>query len=208
MGEIPKSELMKAGGPDVTHLLQPGEQVVWQGELNNHIETNKARTIWMTTAIGFAIFLLITIMWILRASPPYVNIRDLSYIFLAIVPVAAFIGLIMADSDRRLTQSLSLMSYYWLTNRHAIIVQKHTYSSNYTTTIIDLAATDAVKMIERGDGSGTLVFGRNAVSDYSPTTRSYVSNEADYSFSDIPRVVEVYAMVQQMQAEARRGEGS
>lgn len=58
-------------------------------------------------------------------------------------------------------------------------------------------------MIERGDGSGTIVFGRNAVSTYPPQARGYVSDVADYSFSDIPNVAEVYRLVQEMQREAR-----
>lgn len=31
MPDTTKAELVKAGEPDITRLLEPGEQVVWQG---------------------------------------------------------------------------------------------------------------------------------------------------------------------------------
>jgi len=124
----------------------------------------------------------------------------LIFMFILVIVVGAAGGLFSATQIIRRRRNTS----YWLTNRHAIIMMKQGGRNDYTTMVIDLAATDAVKMIERGDGSGTLIFGRNAVNTFSPATRGYISNEADYSFSNIPNVEEVYRMVQDAQAGARQ----
>ncbi len=204
MADTTKAELAKAGGPDITRLLQPGEQVLWQGQ--GKMMNRATRRV---VAIIFIplFYIAITTGLLLWLTFDVFFIGDTSgflLIFICMLAGIIGVGVLLLSAQRK---RAIISTYYWLTNHQAIIIKKPASSNDYTTTVIDLAATDAVKMIERGDGSGTLVFGRNAISAYSPATRSYASNEADYSFSDIPRVVEVYGMVQEAQAEARRARG-
>ncbi len=182
MTDTTKTELTKAGRPDITYLLEPGEQMIWQGQSEPTTGSSGTGLYgWKFITLG-AVIAAIAILY------AYINQSPSALFVLVIAPIPVAVGITMLQIQRSIT---SRTSEYCLTNCHAIIIKKPVISTDYTTTIIDMAATDTVKMIEQGDGSGTLVFGRNA-------------NEEDYSFSDIPNVTEVYHMVQELQASARQ----
>lgn len=184
---------------DLAQYLSPGERVLWQGRSHRRpgiASGGGAIFLGIFVAVGLAVF----IIFIALASEQRIDSDDariglvlIPFIFLA---VGLGVGIPLILANRRFNKSR-----YVVTSTSAMVVNEGGWSGKQVM-VVPLKGMPLVSLIENRDGTGTLVFGQNAM----------MTANARYSgawwmgsmpvFWNIERPLEVYQLIRRQMGEA------
>ncbi len=199
------------GGPDVSRFLEPGEQIVWQGQPARGAGNPLRLGGLIVLGIGVLMGLIFeTVGFVLNSGAGDVNRQTLNSVGSAfqiggaiMFGTMVLVGVILLFVSSFISGNIA----YVLTERRAIIAQGPSYGTTRTS-LIDLADVGIIKVLERKDGLGSIIFGRS--NSYTSSGGSYNTStysDRDYSFSNIAEVMNVYHLIRQAQDGAQKAQG-
>jgi hypothetical protein len=185
----------------VSRQLRPGEQLLWSGRPPGGIRLRPSDALMIPFSLlwgGFAIFWeVMAIQGLGHAGGPG--------LFFALWGVPfVLVGLYIIAGRFYVDALLRRGTYYGVTNERAIILTTGPFT--HQTRSLDLSTMAELEMSERGDGGGTISFGRaQPWSSFSPAGWPGAGVYTVPSFELDKRAREVYEIIRTAQREAQRG---
>ncbi len=183
---------------DLAQYLSPGERVLWQGRSHRRPGIVSGGVLFLS--IFMAVGLAVLIVLIAIASERRIDSDDakiglvlIPFIFLA---VGLGVGIPLILASRRFHNSR-----YVVTSTSAMVVNEGGWSGKQVM-VVPLKGMPLVSLIENRDGTGTLVFGQNAMTAANVRYSGAWWMGSMPVFWNIERPLEVYQLIRRQMGEA------